>query len=108
MLSNYEVSQFMELYYNIFYLNLIFNNKACDCLYTDKKNVTQAFLSNCVCVFQLHQVFQLLTELKEKRKESVKNKHSTGQQNLNTIMYEVSDVTSEKLFKRTYVDASTV
>jgi len=37
----------------------------------------------------LHQVYQLLTDLKEKRKEMVKNKHSTGQQNLNTIMYEV-------------------
>jgi len=36
-----------------------------------------------------HQVYQLLTDLKEKRKEMVKNKHSTGQQNLNTIMYEV-------------------
>lgn len=37
----------------------------------------------------LHQVYQLLTDLKEKRKEMVKNKHSAGQQNLNTIMYEV-------------------
>lgn len=35
------------------------------------------------------QVFKLLTDLKEQRKDSGKNKHSTGQQNLNTIMYEV-------------------
>lgn len=34
-------------------------------------------------------MFKLLTDLKEQRKESGKNKHSTGQQNLNTIMYEV-------------------
>ena len=34
------------------------------------------------------QVFQLLTDLKEQRKESGKNKHSSGQQNLNTITYE--------------------
>ncbi|MBN3304186.1 RPC9 polymerase, partial [Amia calva] len=33
------------------------------------------------------QVFQLLTDLKDQRKET-KNKHSAGQQNLNTIMYE--------------------
>ncbi|XP_064449135.1 DNA-directed RNA polymerase III subunit RPC9 isoform X1 [Mirounga angustirostris] len=33
-------------------------------------------------------VFQLLTDLKEQRKESGKNKHSSGQQNLNTITYE--------------------
>lgn len=37
------------------------------------------------------QVFQLLTDLKEQRKDSGKNKHSAGQQNLNTIMYEVGD-----------------
>lgn len=35
-----------------------------------------------------YEVFQLLTDLKEQRKDSGKNKHSTGQQNLNTIMYE--------------------
>ncbi|KAJ3589353.1 hypothetical protein NHX12_010198, partial [Muraenolepis orangiensis] len=34
------------------------------------------------------QVFKLLTDLKEQRKDSMKNKHSAGQQNLNTIMYE--------------------
>ncbi|NXF51979.1 RPC9 polymerase, partial [Oceanites oceanicus] len=34
------------------------------------------------------QVFQLLTDLKQQRKESGKNKQSSGQQNLNTIMYE--------------------
>ncbi|CAL8365383.1 unnamed protein product [Lota lota] len=34
------------------------------------------------------EVFKLLTDLKEQRKDSVKNKHSAGQQNLNTIMYE--------------------
>ncbi|XP_023570101.1 DNA-directed RNA polymerase III subunit RPC9 isoform X2 [Octodon degus] len=33
-------------------------------------------------------VFQLLTDLKEQRKESGKVKHSAGQQNLNTITYE--------------------
>lgn len=35
-----------------------------------------------------YEVYQLLSDLKDKRKEVVKNKHSTGQQNLNTIMYE--------------------
>ena len=34
-------------------------------------------------------MFKLLTDLKEQRKDSGKNKHSAGQQNLNTIMYEV-------------------
>lgn len=38
------------------------------------------------------QVFQLLTDLKEEKKDSGKGKHSTGQQNLNTIMYEVSSL----------------
>uniref|UniRef100_A0A669P5Z6 DNA-directed RNA polymerase III subunit RPC9 n=1 Tax=Phasianus colchicus TaxID=9054 RepID=A0A669P5Z6_PHACC len=33
-------------------------------------------------------VFQLLTDLKQQRKESGKSKQSSGQQNLNTIMYE--------------------
>ena len=42
-----------------------------------------------VCLF-VSQVFKLLTDLKEQRKDSGKNKHSAGQQNLNTIMYEVS------------------
>ncbi|XP_045896100.1 DNA-directed RNA polymerase III subunit RPC9-like [Micropterus dolomieu] len=45
------------------------------------KNANSAMLSN-------YEVFKLLTDLKEQRKESGKNKHSTGQQNLNTIMYE--------------------
>ncbi|XP_037324408.1 DNA-directed RNA polymerase III subunit RPC9 isoform X3 [Pungitius pungitius] len=35
-----------------------------------------------------YEVFKLLTDLKEQRKDSGKNKHSAGQQNLNTIMYE--------------------
>lgn len=35
------------------------------------------------------QVFKLLTDLKEQRKDGSRNKHSIGQQNLNTIMYEV-------------------
>ncbi|XP_072301593.1 DNA-directed RNA polymerase III subunit RPC9 [Eucyclogobius newberryi] len=34
------------------------------------------------------EIFKLLTDLKEQRKDSGKNKHSVGQQNLNTIMYE--------------------
>ncbi|XP_029485764.1 DNA-directed RNA polymerase III subunit RPC9 isoform X2 [Oncorhynchus nerka] len=37
-----------------------------------------------------YEVYQLLTDLKEQRKDSGKNKHSAGQQNLNTIMYEVT------------------
>ncbi|XP_019507226.1 PREDICTED: DNA-directed RNA polymerase III subunit RPC9 [Hipposideros armiger] len=45
------------------------------------KDASPALLSN-------YEVFQLLTHLKEQRKESGKNKHSSGQQNLNTITYE--------------------
>ncbi|KAM4619988.1 DNA-directed RNA polymerase III subunit RPC9 [Polymixia lowei] len=45
------------------------------------KDSNAAMLSN-------FEVFKLLTDLKEQRKDSGKNKHSTGQQNLNTIMYE--------------------
>ncbi|KAM8778503.1 DNA-directed RNA polymerase III subunit RPC9 [Rhynchonycteris naso] len=46
-----------------------------------KKDANSALLSN-------YEVFQLLTDLKEQRKEVGKNKHSSGQQNLNTITYE--------------------
>uniref|UniRef100_A0A8C2YAJ0 Uncharacterized protein n=1 Tax=Coturnix japonica TaxID=93934 RepID=A0A8C2YAJ0_COTJA len=42
-------------------------------------------------LFAFFQVFQLLTDLKQQRKESGKSKQSSGQQNLNTIMYEVGD-----------------
>ncbi|XP_056141052.1 DNA-directed RNA polymerase III subunit RPC9 [Lampris incognitus] len=45
------------------------------------KDGNAAMLSN-------YEVFKLLTDLKEQRKDSGKNKHNTGQQNLNTIMYE--------------------
>ncbi|XP_073071334.1 DNA-directed RNA polymerase III subunit RPC9 isoform X2 [Manis javanica] len=45
------------------------------------KDANSALLSN-------YEVFQLLSDLKEQRKESGKNKHSSGQQNLNTITYE--------------------
>uniref|UniRef100_A0A8C0HMN0 DNA-directed RNA polymerase III subunit RPC9 n=1 Tax=Buteo japonicus TaxID=224669 RepID=A0A8C0HMN0_9AVES len=41
-----------------------------------------------VMLSQYFGVFQLLTDLKQQRKESGKNKQSSGQQNLNTIMYE--------------------
>ncbi|XP_008331392.1 DNA-directed RNA polymerase III subunit RPC9 [Cynoglossus semilaevis] len=45
------------------------------------KNANAAMLSN-------YEVFKLLTDMKEQRKESGKSKNSAGQQNLNTIMYE--------------------
>lgn len=35
-----------------------------------------------------YEVFKLLTDLKEQRKDSGKTKHAAGHQNLNTIMYE--------------------
>lgn len=52
-----------------------------------RNKVHEAFLY-LLFVF-MSKVYQLLLELKEKRKESVKNKHSAGQQNLNTVMFEV-------------------
>uniref|UniRef100_A0A8C3QFB9 DNA-directed RNA polymerase III subunit RPC9 n=1 Tax=Cyanoderma ruficeps TaxID=181631 RepID=A0A8C3QFB9_9PASS len=48
-----------------------------------RKDANAALLSN-------FEVYQLLTDLKQQRKESGKTKQSSGQQNLNTIMYEVS------------------
>ncbi|XP_054907288.1 DNA-directed RNA polymerase III subunit RPC9 isoform X1 [Poeciliopsis prolifica] len=45
------------------------------------KNANAAMLCN-------YEVFKLLTDLKEQRRDAGKSKHSVGQQNLNTIMYE--------------------
>uniref|UniRef100_A0A8C3UHV6 DNA-directed RNA polymerase III subunit RPC9 n=1 Tax=Catharus ustulatus TaxID=91951 RepID=A0A8C3UHV6_CATUS len=47
--------------------------------------LTLDFCKNFIFYFQ---VYQLLTDLKQQRKESGKTKQSSGQQNLNTIMYE--------------------
>ncbi|XP_039363713.1 DNA-directed RNA polymerase III subunit RPC9 isoform X1 [Mauremys reevesii] len=46
-----------------------------------RKDANAALLSN-------FEVFQLFTDLKQQRKDSGKHKQSSGQQNLNTIMYE--------------------
>uniref|UniRef100_A0ABK0L802 CGRP receptor component n=1 Tax=Rattus norvegicus TaxID=10116 RepID=A0ABK0L802_RAT len=54
------------------------------------KDANAALLSN-------YEVFQLLTDLKEQRKESGKNKHSAGQQNLNAITYEMVEESEERL-----------
>uniref|UniRef100_A0A8C5KXH4 DNA-directed RNA polymerase III subunit RPC9 n=1 Tax=Jaculus jaculus TaxID=51337 RepID=A0A8C5KXH4_JACJA len=54
------------------------------------KDANSALLSN-------YEVYQLLTDLKEQRKESGKNKHSSGQQNLNTITYEMVEESEERL-----------
>lgn len=70
MLSNYEVRQCLMCH--SFTLNLF--------LFLVKRWKE-------ICYF-VSQVFKLLTDLKEQRKDSGK-KHSAGQQNLNTIMYEV-------------------
>nr|XP_057943506.1 DNA-directed RNA polymerase III subunit RPC9 isoform X2 [Doryrhamphus excisus] len=42
-----------------------------------------------------YEVFKLLTDLKGQRSESGKSKHSIGQQNLNTIMYETLNYLSK-------------
>ncbi|XP_053131569.1 DNA-directed RNA polymerase III subunit RPC9 [Hemicordylus capensis] len=45
------------------------------------KDGNAALLSN-------YEVYQLLTDLKQRRRETGKSKQNAGQQNLNTIMYE--------------------
>uniref|UniRef100_H0W3H8 DNA-directed RNA polymerase III subunit RPC9 n=1 Tax=Cavia porcellus TaxID=10141 RepID=H0W3H8_CAVPO len=52
------------------------------------KDANSALLSN-------YEVFQLLTDLKDQRRESGKMKHSAGQQNLNTITYESEAAAAE-------------
>nr|XP_014437296.2 DNA-directed RNA polymerase III subunit RPC9 [Pelodiscus sinensis] len=58
-----------------------FPSPLCQQLLRSRKDANAALLSNL-------EVFQLLTELKQQRKDSGKHKQSSGQQNLNTIMYE--------------------
>ncbi|KAJ6655812.1 hypothetical protein lerEdw1_004865, partial [Lerista edwardsae] len=48
---------------------------------SSQKDGNAALLSN-------YEVFQLLTDLKQQRRETGKSRQSAGQQNLNTIMYE--------------------
>uniref|UniRef100_A0A5F8HLA7 RNA polymerase Rpb4/RPC9 core domain-containing protein n=1 Tax=Monodelphis domestica TaxID=13616 RepID=A0A5F8HLA7_MONDO len=45
-------------------------------------------LQRATVLLSNNELFQLLTDLKEQRKECGKNKHSSGQQSLNIIMYE--------------------
>uniref|UniRef100_A0A8C2V5X7 CGRP receptor component n=1 Tax=Chinchilla lanigera TaxID=34839 RepID=A0A8C2V5X7_CHILA len=62
------------------------------------KDANSALLSN-------YEVFQLLTDLKEQRKESGKMKHSAGQQNLNTITYEMVEETEERFTEEEQIEA---
>lgn len=75
MLSNYEVK-----------CSVYFDSK---CFFTLSSKEMKEMCDTSYSFHSASQVFKLLTDLKDQRKDSGKNKHSAGQQNLNTIMYEV-------------------